>query len=133
MQTRKRAVRFLGVEVEELPNNRCRAVVTLARPSGERYEGVAKDAGSKSGAMRAAVLAMMQAVLLAVGADSDTLELHAVRAIQAGDVPVVIVAFSRREGNATHKHAGSCVAEQGWPRAAALAVLSALNRPFDTG
>ena len=76
---------------------------------------------------------MMQAVLLAVGADSNILKLHALRAIQAADVPAVIVAFSRQEGNTTHKHAGFCVAEQGWPRAAALAVLSALNRPFGTG
>ncbi len=132
MQTRKR-FQFLGVEIEELPNNRCRAVVTLARPSGERYEGVAENAGSKSGMLRAAALAMMQAVLLAVGTDSNILKLHAVRAIQAADVPAVIVAFSRQEGNPTHKHAGFCVAEQGWPRAAALAVLSALNRPFGTG
>lgn len=123
-------VKFVRLDLEHPPGNRCRARVELER-TGQRYVGTAEGMGSRAGELRCAAQASLEALRQAAGADEDAFKLLDVDTVKAFDAPAVIVALSVHHHNETRRLVGFCLAGQDAMRAAALAVLSGTNRFLD--
>lgn len=125
--TRRERLKFLDFEFAELPNGRCRARVVLERDPGEQFVGSAEGLGSRTGELRTAAQATVEALQHAVE-EKLTFELLGVKAVRAFDAVVIIVSLSCHNGAPPTRLVGSCLTEGEVQRCAALAVLNATNR-----
>lgn len=94
---------------------------------GERYVGVAEGISSATGALRCAAQAAMAALELAVQR-KIRFELLGIKALRAFDATVMIVSLAGHYQGESKRLVGSCLAEDGRERGAAIAVLNATNR-----
>lgn len=130
---RPRSVKFVRLDLEQLPGNRCRARVELERQPGQTYVGTADGRRSKTGKLRCTAQAAADALRQAVGADEDAFELLELKTVTVLETTAVIVALSVHHQNETWQLVGFCLTAQHPTRAPALAVLNATNRFLDTG
>jgi hypothetical protein len=132
--SRPRAVRYVRTDVEALSPNRCRATVELVRDSGERYVGVAENGDSPEQRLNAVARAALDAVRQAVTPPPE-LVLEEVTLMEAVGKESVLVGINVHTGATTAPLPllGISVVVGDTGRAAALAVLSAVNRFFGLG
>lgn len=123
-------IRFVSIDVEQLPADRCRVQVDLERPGGSFFTGTSE--GLRSESLKCAA----QASLSALGKAAETdyhFELLGVKSVNAFDAKVVIVALAAQGGGRGVRLVGSYLSENGRERAAAVAVLNATNRLISSG
>jgi hypothetical protein len=116
--------RLTEFRFERLPNGRCRAGVKLLWAHGE-VQGHAEGLTSPSGDLRCAAQACIAAV--ARGAPEHHFELLGVKTVRAFDTSLVVVALAQ-PGPGASRLVGTCVSGEDLTRAAATAVLHAVNR-----
>ena len=130
-EQRLRLARF---EFQREHNGQCEARVALRRPTGDVYTGAASGGGSETAQLRCAAEATVEALKRAVEARYSfalldaSFELMGAKTVQAFDNNVVLIGLLANRGDQTWRLVGASVAEQGLTRAAALAVLKAVNR-----
>ncbi len=121
-------VGFRESELEQLPNNRCRARVVVAWPKGDEFVGAAQGEDTEAGRLKCAVDATARALEKSVN-DEITLDVVGVRTITDSDTNIIVVLLSYRLlGGTQQKLVGSCIIGKQPQRSAALAVLKATNR-----
>ncbi len=121
-------VGFRESELEQLPNNRCRARVVVAWPKGDEFVGAAQGEDTEAGRLKCAVDATARALEKSVN-DEITLDVVGVRTITDSDTSIIVVLLSYRLlGGTQQKLVGSCIIGKQPQRSAALAVLKATNR-----
>ena len=119
---------FKEVKFEELPNNRCEALVDLAWPEGDVFIGTAQGKDSESGRLKCAVEATARALEQSVN-DQIELEVQGVRTITVSDTIIIVVVLSYRLlGETQQQLVGSCIIGRQLEHSAALAALKATNR-----
>ena len=119
---------FRGCELEQLPNNRCRARVVVAWLEGEEFAGAAQGEDTEAGRLKCAVDATARALEKSVS-DEITLGVEGVRTIAESDTDIIVVLLSYHLlGGTQQKLVGSCIIGKQPQRSAALAVLKATNR-----
>lgn len=122
--------RFARFRLSRLADGRCRARVTLDWSSRGRFQGEAEALGAGSGELRAGALACLDA--LTQGVPGLAFDLLGTKAIRAFDANVVLVSLALRGDPRSPRLVGSCLAGERLGRAAALAVLNAVNRLVTT-
>ncbi len=120
-------IKFDDLELETLPNGRCRSKVTLAWHEGSKFSGTAEGVSSEIGVLRCAAEAASRALEAAVD-NRVQLELLGITTIKAFDTVVVVVSLVSRFSNHTQRVVGSSVIDGNAAGAAVRAVLSATNR-----
>lgn len=130
---REREIKFVGVKLDEAPANRCRAVVELARKTGEKYLGTAEGPGSLPEELRCVAAATLSALRQAVGRTTNTLALQDVTAIRVFGNLAIVAAVTVQHESGPRSVVGFCISDEEPRRAAALAVLNATNRVLDIG
>ncbi|MCH9015517.1 MAG: hypothetical protein IH877_07535 [Gemmatimonadetes bacterium] len=119
---------FKEVKFEELPNNRCEALVDLAWPEGDVFIGTAQGKDSESGRLKCTVEATARALEQSVN-DQIELEVQGVQTITVSDTIIIVVVLSYRLlGETQQQLVGSCIIGRQLERSAALAALKATNR-----
>jgi hypothetical protein len=132
---RPHAVRYVRTDLLSLSPTQCRATVELVRDSGERYVGVFEAGSTSEGTLRAIAEAATDAVRKAV-TPSPKLILEEVSLTDALGRTSVLVAINVKSDTpaAPLPLLGISVVVSGdTSRAAALAVLSAVNRFLGLG
>jgi hypothetical protein len=124
-QRDRQRVRFIELRREVQPDQQIAFTVNLEW-AGEDYTGTA--AGEKGDAveLRTAALAALRGVAHLAPPDLQ-LRLAGVKLVRAFDAEMVVVSLYRPDAE-PHNLVGAVVAGQDAPRAAALSVLTALNR-----
>lgn len=127
-----RRVKFTGLKVERLGNERCRVRAELSRHVGpalrQSYVGKAEGPHTPLGQAQGAAEATLRALERSVGADDGDFKLVGIKAVEAFDGPAVLVDLSIRFHNETRRLVGFGAAGDDAARAAALAVLNGTNR-----
>ena len=80
---------FKEVKFEELPNNRCEALVDLAWPEGDVFIGTAQGKDSEAGRLKCAAEATTRALEQSVN-DQIELEVQGVQTITVSDTTILI-------------------------------------------
>jgi hypothetical protein len=125
-QPGRRRASFVQLDLEQLPDDRIRATVTLAF-LGQQYVGSADGSGLDQ--VRCAAKATGDALRHLVGTERSAFEILDLQCFTVLDVPAVIVALSARWQNESKTLAGfSLTSRDGLPHAAVRAVLSGTNR-----
>lgn len=127
MTNEYRRIQFESLDVQQLPDGRVTARITLAWDPQRRFQGSATGIESDTGTLRCAAEAAAEALELAVDR-KISLELLGVRTIKAFDALVVVVALSSRTSDHQQRVVGSAVMRGDPARAAVNAVLGATNR-----
>jgi hypothetical protein len=124
-QREQQRVRFLGVQRHAESDQQVRFTVTLEW-GGAEYTGSAS--GDRGGAveLRTIAMAALEAVC-AVVPDELRIKLAGIKQVRAFDADLIVVSLYRPDA-APHNLVGVVVTEDDIRRAAAVAVLSALNR-----
>ena len=119
---------FKEVKFEELPNNRCEALVDLAWPEGDVFIGTAQGKDSEAGRLKCTAEATVRALEQSVN-DQIELEVQGVQTITVSDTIIIVVVLSYRLlGETQQQLVGSCIIGRQLERSAALAALKATNR-----
>lgn len=128
-----RLVKFVSAEVEQLSTDRCRASVELAHQSGESHMGAAEGICGDADRLRLAAQAAANAVQAAVCGTGDKLEVTGATITQAFGKRTVFVQVAALYLGQRRELMGFCLIDPDPVRAAALAVLNAVNRFLGIG
>ena len=119
---------FRESELEQLPNNRCRARVVVAWLKGDEFVGAAQGEDTEVGRLKCTVKAAARALEKSVN-DEIALDVQGVRTLTESDTNIMVVLLSYRLlGQTQQQLVGSCIIGKQPQRSAALAVLKATNR-----
>lgn len=133
--TSSQRIRFVGHDLDSLPQSQCRATVRLEW-RGQTFRGKAERGVTEHGGLRAIADATADAIEGAVGVDVATMKVLDLSIVNAFGTPAVIVALSLRANGDDQYAVGFCVAKEDLEQAAVRAVLNATNRflqwVFDT-
>jgi len=123
---------YQGVELQHLPEDRCRARVKLGRKLGARlhqtYIGVADGPWSPLSELQCAARATIQALERAFGIEQGVLTLMNIKTVESFECPAVIVAVMAHEGPLSQRLVGFCEVTSNPSDAACKAVLNSTNR-----
>lgn len=128
-----RLVKFVSAEIEHLSGDRCRASVELAHQDGGSHTGTAEGACGDADRLRLAAQAAANAVQAAVCATGDKLEVTGATITQAFGKRTVFVQVGALYLGQRRELMGFCLIDPDPTRAAALAVLNAVNRFLGIG
>lgn len=132
-----RVVKFVKAELTSTGPNRCRGLVELKREGGRSCFGSADGDCAEPENLRCVAQATANALLQAVGADSDPAGFEIrVKEVAVQDTfgkHTVLVAVSGTYFKQRRDLLGLCVIETDPVKAAALAVLNATNRFLGIG
>ncbi len=128
-----RLIRFLSAETEESPAGQWRARVTLLHQNGDTHIGEAEGTGEGSSTLTLAARACAQAVARAVGGPGDAIEVTGATVTEAFGKRTVFVQVDARYAGQRRELMGFCLVDPDPARAAALAVLNAVNRFLGIG
>jgi hypothetical protein len=128
-----RLVKFLSAEVEQLPDGRCRARVELLHLGGGSHVGQADGGCDEPVRLRLAAQAAADCVREAVGGKGDKLEVTGATITEAFGKRTVFVQVSAIYLGQRRDLLGFCLIDPDPARAAALAVLNAVNRFLGIG
>jgi hypothetical protein len=128
-----RLIRFVSAETEEGSGGQWRSRVVLLHQDGQTHVGEAEGAGEGSSAFALAARASAQAVLRAVGGPGDALEVTGATVTEAFGKRTVFVQVEARYRGQRRELMGFCLVDPDPARAAALAVLNAVNRFLGIG
>lgn len=121
-------IRLAGFDLTASGDGRKTARVVLTWSGGAEHEGVAEGDDAPHGQLRAAAEATARALVDACE-ERFTLEVLAVKAIEAFDTIIVVVSLSSRIDSLAERLVGACLIRGREPaRGAVLAVLDATNR-----
>jgi hypothetical protein len=127
--TPQERLKFVRLTFENLPKHHCRAQVTLERKAGNQFVGTCEHIDSRTGRLRSAAKATVEAIGRAVDAHEDAFELLDLKTVNAYESTAVLVAVSVRHSGGEQRMSGFCVVDPENPeRAASLAVLNGTNR-----
>jgi hypothetical protein len=127
--TSQERLKYVSLTFESLPAHHCRAKVTLEKKPGKVFVGTCEHVDSRTGRLRSAAKATVEAIGRAVDADEDAFELLDLKTVKAYEATAVLVAVSVRHSGGVQRMAGFCVVDPEDPeRAAPLAVLNGTNR-----
>jgi hypothetical protein len=123
---------FQRVEIQHLPDERCRVRVTLGRQLGpnlyQTYVGKAESTWSPVGELRCAADAALKALEHSFGVSEGTFTTLDIKTVESFDRPAVIVAISAVHGNVNQRLVGFCEVQEDPKLAAAKAALNGTNR-----
>ena len=122
----KRAVKFVSVEIEQLPNNRCRGSAQLERATGGFYRGMAELPGTD--VVACAAHAAADAVCQALSRTSPSVVVEQTATVEIFGKRGVSVKIAARHRGQLRSLVGFCLITGDPARAGALAVLNAANR-----
>jgi hypothetical protein len=128
-----RLIRFLSVETEESAGGSWRARVTLLHQDGQTHIGEVEGADRGPSTLALAAQACAQAVLRAVGGPGDAIEVRGTTLTEAFGKRTVFVQVDASYGGQRRELMGFCLVDPDPARAAALAVLNAVNRFLGIG
>lgn len=128
-----RLVRFISAELQELDEGRCRARVELVHQSGESFVGEAEGGGGEADRLGSAARAAADAVRRAVGGPSDQVDVSGVTITEAFGKRTAFVQVHALYQGHRRELMGFCLIDPDPVRAAALAVLNAVNRFLNIG
>ncbi len=124
-----RRVRFESFSMQQLPEDRCRATVSLAWEAGKPAVATAEGEDSLPGRLRCAAEATAKC-LQAASVGRIELEVLAVKSIEGFDTIIVVVSLASVVNQIRERLSGSCLIKGDPARGAVLAVLTATNRLF---
>ena len=127
-----RLVKFLSAEVEYF-EARCRARVELVHLDGKTYAGEAEGACDELARLRLAALAAADCVRQAVGGKGDRLDVAGATITEAFGKRTAFVQVDAIYLGQRRELLGFCLIDPDPARAAALAVLNAVNRFLGIG
>lgn len=122
-------LRLADIETEHRPDARVRIAVEL-EASGRRFRGEAEGVGTGAVELRLAASAALEAVRRAAPDETGDLRLVGTKAVRAFDADLVLTGL-RFQGERGDRLVGAVPAEGDPDRAAAAAVLDAVNRVLD--
>ena len=120
-------LKFISLKFENTSGSR-QAQVILGMQPDLMYIGTAACSEGSGGELRCVALASVDAIHRAVNETGRIVELVGARAVNVLEATVVIVSLWARLGGGKRRLVGSCVADDGTAKGAALAVLNATNR-----
>ncbi len=133
MERPARLVKFVSAEIEHLSGDRCRGKVELAHQSGATHWGTAEGSCEDADCLRLAAQAAANAVQVAVCGTGDKLEVSGTTITQAFGKRTVFVQVAALYLGQRRELMGFCLIDPDPARAAALAVLNAVNRFLGIG
>ena len=128
-----RLVKFVSAEIEHLSGERCRGKVELAHVGGESHVGTVEGACGDAERLRLAAQAAANAVQAAVCGKGDKLEVTGATITQAFGKRTVFVQVAALYLGQRRELMGFSLIDPDPARAAALAVLNAVNRFLGIG
>jgi len=128
-----RLVKFLSAEVEHLPTGRSRARVELSHQDGGTYVGECEGASDDGTRLRLAAQAAADCVRQAVAGKGDRLDVAGATVTEAFGKRTVFVQVNAIYLGQRRELLGFCLIDPDPARAAALAVLNAVNRFLGIG
>jgi len=128
-----RLVKFVSAEVEQLSEDRCRAQVELLHQDGKAHLGKAEGGCAQAERLRLAAQAAADAVRSAVGGTGDQLEVTGATITEAFGKRTVFVQVAALYIGQRRELMGFCLIDPDPARAAALALLNAVNRFLGIG
>lgn len=120
-----------GVEIEHLPDERCRVRVTLARQRGrlrQSFVGRMEGEWSLPGELRCAAGAALLALERTFGAAEGTFTVQDIKTVESFDCPAVLVAIRTTYQTEVYRFVGFCEVRGNAKEAAAKAALNGTNR-----
>lgn len=123
-----RLVRFVSAEVEQLADNRCRTRVELLHQDSASHVGQVEGGCGELERLRLAGQAAADAVRSAVAGKGDTLDVTGATITEAFGKRTVFVQVNALYLGQRRELMGFCLIDPDPTRAAALAVLNAVNR-----
>lgn len=133
IQRPPRQLRFVGAQIDQLSEGRCRARVELADSAQGAYAGTVEGLCWDEDRVRSAAEATATALTQMLGFDTGALRVQGVEITEAFGHRLVMVALDARHGQENRSLMGFCVIDEDPIRAAALAVLNATNRFLNLG
>ncbi len=122
-------LKYVGIDLELLSEDRFLIRVELEQRPGSTVVGVVESKGAELERVRSAAIASVKAVRNAIGVDPEFLQFLNLNTIRVFDTPIIAVSIAAHVGTDIQSLVGFCVVEEESPvRAAALAVLNAVNR-----
>ncbi len=128
-----RLVKFVSAEIEQLSDDRCRTQVELLHQNGESHVGKAEGGCADGERLRLAAQAAADAVRTAVCGTGDTLDVTGATITEAFGKRTVFVQVAALYLGQRRELMGFCLIDPDPTRAAALAVLNAVNRFLGIG
>jgi len=128
-----RLVKFVSAEVEQLSEDRCRAQVELLHQDGKAHLGKVEGGCAQAERLRLAAQAAADAVRSAVGGTGDQLEVTGATITEAFGKRTVFVQVAALYIGQRRELMGFCLIDPDPARAAALALLNAVNRFLGIG
>ncbi len=122
-------LKYVGVDLELLSGDRFIVRVQLERKAGEIHTGQVESKGSEIERIRSAAIAAAKGVRTGILVDAANLQFLDISTIRVFDTPAIAVSLAAHVEGEIQSLVGFCVVEEELPaRAAALAVLNAVNR-----
>lgn len=128
-----RLVKFVSAEVEQLSDERCRTRVELLHQDGQPHVGQAEGGCAEGERLRLSAQAAADAVRTAVCGAGDTLEVTGATITEAFGKRTVFVQVAALYLGQRRELMGFSLIDPDPTRAAALAVLNAVNRFLGIG
>lgn len=128
-----RLVKFVSAEVEQLSEDRCRTEVELQHQDGKAHVGKAEGGCTDAERLRLAAQAAANAVQSAVCGAGDRLDVTGATVTEAFGKRTVFVQVAALYIGQNRELMGFCLIDPDPTRAAALAVLNAVNRFLGIG
>lgn len=120
-------VRFTGVELEEMPNDRCQARVCMAWRN-QKFDGIGEGAATELGQLRCAAEATCGA-LRRVVPSTTTFEVLDLETVKVLDAQAVVVALAVHDEDDVRYSVGFClIQDDNGAYAAVKSVLNGTNR-----
>lgn len=119
---------FRESTLEQLPHNRCRARVVLARPEGDEFAGAVQGEDTEAGRLKSTVEATARALEKSVN-DEIALDVQGVQTVTESDTNIVVTLLvCQLFGGMRYQLVGSCIIGKQPAQSATFAVLKATNR-----
>ena len=128
-----RLVKFISAEVEQMSEDRCRSEVELLHQDGTAHIGKAEGGCADAERLRLAAQAAANAIQTAVCGKGDQLDVTGATITEAFGKRTVFVQVSALYIGQRRELMGFCLIDPDPTRAAALAVLNAVNRFLGIG
>lgn len=120
------------IEIQHLPDERCRVRVTLGRQLGpnlrQTFVGKGESVWSPINELRCAADAALKALERSFGVAEGTFATLDIKTVESFDRPAVIVAISAVHGDLNQRLVGFCEVQEDPKLAAAKAALNGTNR-----
>jgi hypothetical protein len=129
----QRTVRFLEVQLEPSEGDEWTARVRLSTAQAPRCIGASRGPRLDPEGLRLLAEATAKALVQAVGPADHELEVHGIEQVKVFGRRALVVYVSARHGDRRQSLMGFSVADTNPPKAAALAVLNAVNRFWGVG